>query len=252
MTQKIALITGGSRGLGRSIAQHLAQQGVGVVLTYLNQSDAAHSVVADIQATGGQAIALQLDTSNTSGFAEFKQTLIETIQAAFGRDRIDYLVNNAGFGVHASIADTSEADLYALFSVHVKGPFFLTQTLLDTVEDGGHIINLSSGLARFSLNGYSAYAMMKGAIEVFTRYLAQELGPREISVNTIAPGAIETDFGGGAVRDNKDVNGFVASVTAKGRAGLPDDVGGAVASLLTGTNSWITAQRIEVSGGMNI
>lgn len=252
MTQKIALITGGSRGLGRSIAQHLAQQGVGVVLTYLNQSDAAHSVVADIQATGGQAIALQLDTSNTSGFAEFKQTLIETIQAAFGRDRIDYLVNNAGFGTHASIADTSEADFYALFSVHVKGPFFLTQSLLDAVEDGGHIVNLSSGLARFSLDGYGAYAMMKGAIEVFTRYLAQELGPRGISVNTIAPGAVETDFGGGAVRDNQDVNGFVASVTAKGRAGLPDDVGGAVASLLTGANGWITAQRIEVSGGMNI
>lgn len=252
MTQKIALITGGSRGLGRSIAIHLAKNGVGIVLTYLNKSDAADEVVAEIAASGGKAVALQLDTSDTAGFAGFQTSLLQSLQQTFGRTSFDYLVNNAGFGAHAAIAETTEADFDALYAVHVKGPFFLTQTLLPMIEDGGHILNLSSGLARFSLAGYGAYAMMKGAVEVFTRYLAQETGPRNISVNTIAPGAIETDFGGGAVRDNQDINGFVASVTAKGRTGLPDDVGGAVASLLTGGNSWITAQRIEVSGGMNI
>lgn len=252
MTQKIALITGGSRGLGRAMALHLATNGVGVVLTYLNRSDAAESISAEIAAAGGKAVALQLDTSDISGFAAFKQSLSQVLQKDFGRSSFDYLVNNAGFGTNASLAETTEADYDALHAVHVKGPFFLTQSLLDMIEDGGHILNLSSGLARFSLAGYGAYAMMKGAIEVFTRYLAQELGPRNISVNSIAPGGIETDFGGGAVRDNKDVNDFIASVTAKGRAGMPDDVGGAVASLLTGSNSWITAQRIEVSGGMFI
>lgn len=252
MTQKIALITGGSRGLGRSMALHLAANGVGVVLTYLNRSDAADAIVAEITAAGGKAVALQLDTSDTTGFEAFKQSFSQALQKDFGRSSFDYLVNNAGFGANASIAETTEVDFDALYGVHLKGPFFLTQSLLGMIEDGGHILNLSSGLARFSLAGYGAYAMMKGAIEVFTRYLAQELGPRNISVNTIAPGAIETDFGGGAVRDNKDINGFIASATAKGRAGMPDDVGGAVASLLTGSNGWVTAQRIEVSGGMFI
>lgn len=250
--QKVALITGGSRGLGRAIALHLASEGVGIVLTYLSRADAANDVVREIETAGGRAVALKLDTSDTVSFEEFKGVLAEALKQTFGRATIDYLTNNAGFGVHAAIADTQEADFDALYGVHVKGPFFLTQSLLDMIEDGGHIVNLSSGLARFSLAGYGAYAMMKGAIEVYTRYLAQELGPRAINVNTVAPGAIETDFGGGAVRDNADVNGFVASVTAMGRAGLPDDVGGAVASLLTGGNRWVTAQRIEVSGGMNI
>lgn len=252
MTQKIALITGGSRGLGRSIAQKLAREGVGIVFTYLNRADAADEVIADIEAAGSRAVALRLDTSEAASFQDFKQTLQATLQQTFGRTRIDYLVNNAGFGAHASLAETSETDFDALMNVHVKGPFFLTQSLLDVIEDGGHIVNLSSGLARFSLAGYGAYAMMKGAIEVYTRYLAQELGPRAINVNTIAPGAIETDFGGGAVRDDAGVNAFVAGVTALGRAGLPDDVGGAVASLVTGGNNWITGQRIEVSGGMNL
>ncbi len=251
-SQKVALITGGSRGLGRAIAQHLARKDVGVVLTYLNRPDAADDVVREIEAEGGRAAALKLDTSDTGSFAHFMKALADVLEQTFGRTTIDYLANNAGFGVHAAITDTSEADFDALYGVHVKGPFFLTQSLLAMIEDGGHIVNLSSGLARFSMEGYGAYAMMKGAVEVFTRYLAQELGPRGISVNTIAPGAIETDFGGGVVRDNMDVNGFVASVTAMSRAGLPDDVGGAVASLLTGGNRWVTAQRIEVSGGMNI
>lgn len=250
--QKIALVTGGSRGLGRSIALHLAREGVGVVLTYLSRAADADAVVAEISAHGGQAVALPLDTSDTSGFAAFRQALARAVEDTWGRTSIDYLVNNAGFGRYAPLAETGEADFDAMVNVHAKGPFFLTQTLIGMIADGGHIINLSSGLARFSLAGYGAYAMMKGALEVFTRYLAQELGPRGINVNTVAPGAIETDFGGGTVRDNAEVNGFIASVTAMGRAGLPDDVGGAVTSLLVGDNRWITAQRIEVSGGMNI
>lgn len=249
---KIAFITGGSRGLGANTARKLAADGVGVVLTYLANDKAAKSVVTAINEAGGQAVALQLDTGDTKRFPIFRDTFAETLRATWNRDTFDFLVNNAGHGIHAPLADTSEEQFDSLMQVHLKGVFFLTQTLLPMLEDGGRIVNLSTGLARFSIPGYGAYAAMKGAIEVYTRYLAQELGPRGISVNTVAPGAIETDFGGGAIRDVPDLNKFIAASTAMGRVGLPDDVGDAISGLLTEGSQWMTAQRIEVSGGQNL
>lgn len=246
---KIAIVTGGSRGLGRNTALSLAERRVDLIVTYHSNKDEADKVVAEIERMGRQASAFQLDTGDTSGFDRFVQQVRETL-AALGRDRFDYLVNNAGIGLRAPFAETSEDDFDRLYRIHLKGPYFLTQKLLPLLEDGGRIVNLSSGLARFSSPGMSAYAMMKGGVEVMSRYLAQELGPRAIAVNTVAPGAIETDFGGGWVRDNEDMNEFVASVTAMGRAGLPDDIGPMIADLLTGGNRWVTGQRIEVSGGM--
>ena len=249
MHTPIALITGGSRGLGRSAAIHLARQGSDVIVTYRERADEAARVVAEIEALGRRAAALQLEVGNSSAFNDFAARLRSRL-AGWNRTRFDHLVNNAGAGAHASFAETTEAQFDMLVDTHLKGVFFLTQTLLPLVEDGGRILNVSSGLARFSLPGYAAYAAMKGAVEVLTRYLAKELGPRGIAVNTIAPGAIETDFGGGAVRDNAQLNAFVASQTALGRVGLPDDIGAAVAALLSPAHRWTNAQRIEVSGGM--
>jgi NAD(P)-dependent dehydrogenase (short-subunit alcohol dehydrogenase family) len=251
-TTPIALITGGSRGLGRNMALRLAEHGTDVVLTYRSNQAEAEAVVAAITQLGRRAVALQLDVGKVSGFAAFVGQLRKLLQEHWQRDRFDYLDNNAGVGIHASFAETSEAQFDELMNVHLKGAFFLTQALLPLIADGGRILNLSSGLARFALPGYSAYAAMKGAIEVLTRYLAKELGPRRIAVNTLAPGAIETDFGGGKVRDNADLNAFVASQTALGRAGLPEDIGGVVAMLLAKESGWINAQRIEASGGMFI
>ncbi|MEM7587315.1 MAG: SDR family oxidoreductase [Acidobacteriota bacterium] len=252
MTERIALITGGSRGLGRSAALKLADHGVGVVLTYLSRSAEAEDVVAQIEQRGGRAAALQLDTGDTTGFEDFTQRFTATLERMWQRPTFDYLVNNAGLGIHASFVDTTEDAFDTLMNVHLKGVFFLTQRLLPHLADGGRILNVSTGLARFSFPGYAAYASMKGAVEVLTRYLAQELGPRGIAVNAIAPGAIETDFGGGVVRDDPQVNQFVASSTAMGRAGLPEDIGGAISSLLTGDHQWMTGQRIEVSGGQSL
>jgi NAD(P)-dependent dehydrogenase (short-subunit alcohol dehydrogenase family) len=248
----IALITGGSRGLGRNAALHLAKQGVGIVLTYQSNAKAAEETVSEIAAEGGTAIALPLDTAKVASFADFAEKLRQALQEKWQRTRFDYLVNNAGYGVHKPFAETTEEDFDGLVNVHLKGVFFLTQTLLPLIEDGGKILNVSTGLARFALPGYSAYATMKGGIEVLTRYLARELGPRGIAVNAIAPGAIETDFGGGLVRDMPEVNKMIASTTAMGRVGRPDDIGGAVAAILSGGTGWITGQRIEVSGGQNI
>ncbi len=252
MTDKVALITGGSRGLGRSAAIQLAQRGVGVVLTYLDNEAAAGAVVREIEERGGHASALQLDTSQPGDFPSFERRLTSVLERDFGRITIDFLVNNAGFGINNLLAETTEKEFDAMTNVHLKGVFFLTQQLLDVIEDGGRILNMSTGLTRFCMQGFGAYAAMKGAIEVYSRYLAQELGSRGIAVNTIAPGAIATDFGGGVVRDNPDVNGFVASVTAMGRAGQPEDIGHAIASMLTDDSQWMTGQRIEVSGGMNL
>jgi len=249
-TQKIVLITGASRGLGKSAALHLAAQGVAVIGTYHSKSAEAQAVVAEIEAAGGQAAMLQLDVGDSSSFADFAAALSKVLRSKFDRDRIDFLVNNAGVGVHAGFAETTESQFDQMVNIHLKGPFFLTQTLLPMIKDGGRILNVSSGLTRFALPGYAAYASMKGAIEVWTRYLAKELGARGIAVNTLAPGAIETDFGGGAVRDNADLNNFVASVTALGRVGMPDDIGGAVAALLSDGSRWVNAQRVEASGGM--
>lgn len=247
---RIALVTGASRGLGRNTALKLAQQGVHLILTYKdNQADAAE-VVRQIEQLGRRAVALQLDVADSSSFTAFAGRVQGVLQDTWHTGQFDYLVNNAGTGVHAAFAETTEEQFDALVNIHLKSTFFLTQKLLPLVKDGGRIVNTSSGLARFTFPGYAAYAAMKGGIEVLTRYMAKELGPRGITVNTIAPGAIETDFGGGAVRDNPAINAGITAVTALGRVGLPDDVGSAVAALLSDANGWITGQRIEVSGGM--
>jgi NAD(P)-dependent dehydrogenase (short-subunit alcohol dehydrogenase family) len=247
--EKIALVTGGSRGLGKNTALKLAEHGNDVILTYRSSRAEADEVVKEIERSGRRAIALPLDVEISATFGEFVVKVREALKT-WQKDRFDFLVNNAGIGIHASFEQTTEAQFDQLMNIHLKGVFFLTQKLLPLIADGGRIVNLSSGLARFSLPGYSAYGAMKGAIEVLSRYMAKELGPRGIAVNVIAPGAIETDFGGGAVRDNKQLNAMVASQTALGRVGQPDDIGGVIALLLCAENSWINAQRIEVSGGM--
>jgi NAD(P)-dependent dehydrogenase (short-subunit alcohol dehydrogenase family) len=247
---RIALITGGSRGLGRSGALKLAAHGVDVVITYRSKRAEADDVVAQITKLGRRAVALPLDVGVSSSFAAFAQTLRATLKQHWQREQFDILVNNAGLGAHAGIAETTEAQFDELMNVHLKGPFFLTQALLPLLADGGRILNISSGLARFTMPGYGAYAMMKGGIEVLTRYMAKEFGARGIAVNTLAPGAIATDFGGAAVRDNPEINKYIASQTALGRVGLPDDIGDVMASLLSAESHWINAQRIEASGGM--
>ncbi|WP_437507749.1 SDR family NAD(P)-dependent oxidoreductase [Sorangium sp. So ce1099] len=245
----VALITGGNRGLGKSMALHLAARGVGVVITYRGNAAEAAEVVKEVEAKGGKAAALALDVASTRSFDAFVEAVKAELAGRFGRDRLDFLVNNAGVGVHASFAETTEEQFDALVNVHLKGTFFLTQKLLPLIADGGRILNVSTGLARFAFPGYSAYAAMKGGVEVLTRYMAKELGPRKISVNVLAPGAVETDFGGGAVRDNAELNKMIAAQTALGRVGLPDDIGGVVAMLLSPESHWITGQRIEASGG---
>jgi len=246
----IALITGASRGLGRNSALHLARAGYDLILTYNSRADEAEAAVAEIRALGRKAQALQLDVSQSASFDAFAARVREVLRTHWDAASFQALVNNAGIGIHAAFQDTTEAQFDQLMAIHLKGPFFLTQKLLPLLADGGRIVNLSSGLARFAFPGFAAYASMKGGVEVLTRYLAKELGPRHISVNTLAPGAIETDFGGGAVRDNPGMNQAIAAQTALGRVGLPDDVGGALAALLGPGTGWINAQRIEVSGGM--
>lgn len=250
MSQRIALVTGGSRGLGKNAVLKLAAAGVDIIFTYRSQQDAARDVVVEIEKTGAKAVALQLNVSDIASFSEFAQQVKVQLKKEWGRDSVDYLVNNAGIGLYAPFAETSEAMFDELMNIHFKGPFFLTQQLLPLIADGGRILNVSTGLARFALPGYAAYASMKGAMEVLTRYQAKELGARGISVNSIAPGAIETDFGGGHLRDNEELNRYVASQTALGRTGLPDDIGEAIVALLSDNLHWMTAQRIEVSGGM--
>jgi NAD(P)-dependent dehydrogenase (short-subunit alcohol dehydrogenase family) len=249
MAQKIALITGGSRGLGKSAALHLAKANIGVVITYQSKAVEAQEVVKEIISKGGHAIALKLDVTDIHSFPEFHDSLVSTLQETFKRDTFDYLVNNAGYGIFVPFQNTTEAELDNMYTVHLKGPFLLTQCLADSIEDGGRILNVSSGLTRMTHSGYDAYAAMKGGIEVVTRYQAAALANRKITVNTIAPGAIETDFGGGVVRDIPELNEQIASVTAMGRVGLPDDIGSAIAGLLTAGSGWMTGQRIEVSGG---
>ena len=247
---KVALVTGASRGLGRNTALSLAAKGVGVIVTYHSNRGEADSVVSTIHSHGQKAVVLQLDSGDTASFEDFAVRVKQALRETWGRERFDFLINNAGVSLHAGFAETTEADFDRLMRVHFKGVFFLTQRLLPIIADGGRIVNISSGLARFTLPGLSAYAAMKGAIEVLTRYLAKELGGRGITVNTVAPGAIETDFSGGMVRDNPEVNRQVASQTALGRAGLPDDIGPMIASLLSDDNRWVNGQRIEVSGGV--
>ncbi|MFD2569504.1 SDR family oxidoreductase [Spirosoma soli] len=247
---KIALVTGGSRGLGKNMALSLAHKGINVLLTYHSKQDEAQAVVDEIKSLGQRAAALQLNTADVRGFDPFYEQVKTTLHDNFGTDHFDFLINNAGTALYAPIAETTEAQFDEMVNIHLKGVFFLTQKALPLLNDGGRIINISSGLARFSYPGSSAYGSMKGAIEVFTRYLSKELGSRGIAANVVAPGAIETDFGGGRVRDNEQYNRQIASATALGRVGLPDDIGGVVAFLCTEEARWINAQRIEVSGGM--
>lgn len=249
-TQKIALVTGSSRGLGKNTVLALARNGVDAIVTYRSSKAEANKVVSDINALGRKAVALQLDSANTKTFEDFSGRVRQSLATIWQAERFDFLVNNAGIGFTQPFTEIDEASFDRLFNVNVKGVFFLTQTLLPLLNDGGRIVNISSGLARFTLPGFAAYASAKGAIEVLTRYLAKELGERQIAVNVVAPGAIATDFGGGAVRDNQDLNTFIASQTALGRVGVADDIGGAITSLLSEDNRWINGQRIEVSGGM--
>jgi NAD(P)-dependent dehydrogenase (short-subunit alcohol dehydrogenase family) len=246
----IALITGGSRGLGRDMALKLAAQGTDMILTYRSRRDEADAVVAAIEAVDHRAVALQLDVGDSKSFDAFVAQVAGALRTHWQREQFDYLVNNAGVGLYAPFAQTDEAQFDLVMNVHLKGPFFLTQKLLPLVADGGRILNISSGLTRFTNPGNSAYAAMKGAIEVLTRYQAKELGARGIAVNVLAPGAIETDFGGGRVRDNADINAAIAANTALGRVGVPDDIGAAVAALLGPGGRWINGQRIDASGGM--
>ncbi|MBD8726030.1 SDR family oxidoreductase [Oxalobacteraceae sp. CFBP 13708] len=248
----IALVTGASRGLGRNTALHIARRGGDVIITYQSRQAEAQKVVDEIRALGRQVLALQLDVGDVASFPAFAASLRAALSTTWGREQFDHLVNNAGHGDMAPIADTTEAQFDHLVDVHFKGVFFLTQALLPLLADGGRIVNLSSGLTRFALPRFGAYAAVKGAVEVLSLYLAKELGGRGIAVNTVAPGAIETDFLGGAVRDTPDLNGVFAGMTALGRVGVPDDIGPMIASLLGQDNRWINGQRIEVSGGQAI
>ncbi len=247
----IAIVTGGSRGLGRSTVLSLARRGVRTIFTYRSNVEEARKVESLASEAGAHAIALQLDIGDAASFDGFAARVRQAL-TTLGASRFDYLVNNAGDAHHKPIEHTTADELDHVYRVHFKGPFLLTQKLLPLINDGGRIINTSSGLARFSYPGYATYASMKGAIEVLTRYLAKELGPRGIAVNTVAPGAIATDFSGGAVRDNPEYNKAVANATALGRVGEPEDIGPMIAALLGDENRWINAQRIEVSGGMNL
>ncbi|MFT4154273.1 SDR family oxidoreductase [Parafilimonas sp.] len=247
---KVALVTGGSRGLGRNMAINIAKKGMGVVVTYNSNKEEAGKVVAAIQSLGQKAAAFQLDTSNIKQFDGFFNELTTYLNKETGGPNFDFLINNAGTALYAPFAETTEEQFDAVMNIHFKGVFFLTQKALPFINDGGRIINISSGLARFSFPGSSAYGSMKSAIETLTRYLAKELGSRRIAANVVAPGAIATDFGGGRTRDNKEVNQQIASVTALGRVGEPEDIGGIVAFLCTEEAGWINGQRIEASGGM--
>lgn len=249
---KIALVTGGSRGLGKNMALALAKKGIDVILTYNTNKEAADQVVSQIQALGRNASAFQLDTSNIKQFDAFIKQVGEHLKEKTGSPNFDFLINNAGTALYMPVADVTEEQMDVIYNIHYKGTFFLTQKALPLINDGGGIVNISSGLTRITMPGSSVYGSLKTAVESLTRYMAKELGPRKIRVNVIAPGAIETDFGGGRVRDNKEINEQIAGLTALGRVGLPDDIGGVVAFLCTEDARWINAQRIEVSGGQAI
>lgn len=249
---KIALVTGGSRGLGKNMAIALATRGIDVVITYNANKQAADEVVKQIQSLGRKGNALQLDTSNIALFDDFTKELNGLLSKEYGSSRFDFLINNAGTALYSPASDVTPDQMDAVYNIHYKGVFFLTQKALPLMNDGGGIVNISSGLARIAMPGSSVYGSLKAAVETLTRYLAKELGPRRIRVNVVAPGAIETDFGGGRVRDNKDLNAQIAGFTALGRVGLPDDIGPVVAFLCTEDARWINAQRIEASGGQAI
>ena len=243
---KIVIITGSSRGLGASTAIKCTERGMGVIVTYNNNPAKADAVVAAITAHGGKAVALKLDVADIRTFPEFRDAVTTQLQTVWGRQTFDYLVNNAGYGLFNPIATVTEDQFDSLFNVHLKGPFFLTQTLLPLMEDGGHIINMSSATSRVATAGVAPYATFKGGLEVLTRYMAKEFGERRIRANSIAPGPIRTELGGGL---NSEFEALLAEQTALGRVGEPEEIGGVIASLLSDENRWINAQNIEVAGG---
>jgi NAD(P)-dependent dehydrogenase (short-subunit alcohol dehydrogenase family) len=246
----IAIITGGSRGLGKNAALKLADKGTDIILTFNTKEAEAFAVVSEIEKKGRKAHAIQLNAADSKTFDSFADKVKSVLKEKWNTDKFDYLINNAGIGMNALATQTTEDQFDQLMNIHLKGPYFLTQKLLPLMKDGGRILNVSTGLTRFCVPGYSAYASMKGAIEVYTKYLAKELGQRKIAVNVLAPGAIETDFGGGHSRDNAELNKFLASQTALGRVGLPDDIGDVITAILSPETHWVNAQRIEASGGM--
>ena len=248
-TNKITLVTGGSRGLGKSMALHLAAAGTDLILTYHSRVAEAAAVVAEIDSLGRKAVALQVDAGEVKSFAAFARNVGEQLRHTWGRTTFDYLVNNAGIDAAAPFADTTEADFDRLLNVHFKGVFFLTQTLLPLLADGGGIVNLSTGLTRFTTPGYAAYASVKGAVEIFTKYLAKELGSRGIRANLVAPGIVKTDFTAAARQAHPQLEGYMSAQTALGRIGEPDDIGGVVAFLCSDAARWVNAQRLEASGG---
>lgn len=250
--RKIAIITGGSRGLGRNAAINIARKGIDVILTYRTGQVEAEKVVAEIEGLGGRALALPLDVSRVDQFDSFVDAVHDALGRIWQRDNFDFLLNNAGHGDLVAFEEVTEAQFDAMFAVHVKGVYFLTQKLLPSLAANGRIINYSSGLTRVTFPGMSTYIAAKGAVEALTVSLAKELGPRGITVNAIAPGAIETDFLGGAVRDIPELNKQFSDMIALGRVGKPDDIGRMLASFLADDNGWITGQRIEVSGGQVI
>ncbi|WP_422395445.1 SDR family oxidoreductase [Robertkochia solimangrovi] len=249
---KIALVTGGSRGLGKAMAIALAGKGIDVMITYHSNAEQADAVVAEVESLGRKARAFQLDTAVISSFDNFFDDITSYLSSTYGIGTFDFLINNAGVGVNAPVLQTTEEQFDQMIDIHYKGVFFLIQKALSFMNEGGGIVNVSSGLARFSVPGYGAYGSAKGAIEVLTRYLAKELGDRKIRVNVVAPGPIATDFGGGAVRDNKEMNAMLSSLTALGRVGNADDIGGVVAFLCTEDAKWVNGQRIEAAGGINL
>lgn len=252
MNAKIALVTGGSRGLGKNMAIRLAEQGHDIILTYNTQIEAASAVVSSIEAMGRQAVALPLDVSNISSLDGFVLEVTAVLKAKWQRESFDFLINNAGVGATIAYLDATEEDFDRLLNIHFKSVYFLTQKVLPILADGGSIVNLSSGTTRFCNPGYSIYASMKGAVETFTKYLAKEVGPRGITANIIAPGPIETDFNNAAIRTNPAIKERLASMTALGRVGEANDIGGIVAFLCSKDGYWITGQRIEASGGISL
>jgi NAD(P)-dependent dehydrogenase (short-subunit alcohol dehydrogenase family) len=252
MTKQIALITGASRGLGRSMALHLAKRGVTIIGTYRSGAPEADTLAREIEALGGKAAMIALDVSDSASFPAFAATVADTLKTEFGAERFDYLVNNAGHGLYALLAEATEEQFDSLIDTHLRGPVFLTQKLLPLIADGGRILNVSSGFVRVTMAGYGLYAAAKAAIQTLTKFMAVELGARQIRVNTIAPGAIATDFGGGVVRDDANVNAFVAGTIALGRVGQPDDIGGAVAAILSDDMAWANGTTFDISGGQAI
>jgi NAD(P)-dependent dehydrogenase (short-subunit alcohol dehydrogenase family) len=251
-TTKIALVTGGSRGLGKDMAISLARKGIDVILTYRTNEAEAEITVQEIKSIGQKATALHLDMSDFNSLDNFVKQVLTSLRSNWDAGSFDFLINNAGMGATVPFEQVTEELFTDFLNVHFKGIYFLTQKCVPFINEGGRIINISTGTTRFSNPGYSVYASMKGAIEVFTKYLAKELGAKGIGANIVAPGPIETDFNNAAIRSNPQMKERLSSLSPLGRVGNATDIGGVVAFLCTDEARWINGQRIEVSGGINV